>query len=63
MIIEVEFPEDDAVFLMELFERMPYVRILPPKTDAEVAERERVAMFRKQLYHSYGKVDPTQKDV
>ena len=63
MIIEVEFPEDDAVFLMELFERMPNFRILPPKTDAEVAERERVATFRKQLYHSYGKVDPTQKDV
>jgi uncharacterized protein YutE (UPF0331/DUF86 family) len=62
MIIEVEFPEEDAVFLMELFERMPNVRILPPKTDAEAAEREQVAAFRKQLYHSYGKADPLQKD-
>ena len=39
---------------------MPGIRILPPKTAAEAAERERVAAFRKQLYHSYGQPDPLQ---
>ncbi|WP_035564497.1 hypothetical protein [Hymenobacter sp. IS2118] len=61
MLVEVEFPEEDAVFLMELFERMPNVRILPPKTSDEVMLREKIGAFRQQLYHSYGQIDPLQE--
>lgn len=56
-LIELEFPDEDAVFMLELLERMPGVRILPPATEEEAAERQRVAEFRQRLYHSYGK-DP-----
>lgn len=56
-LIEVEFPDEDAVFMLELLERMPGVRIRPPATDAEAAERQPIAEFRQRLYHSYGK-DP-----
>jgi|GEM_PF-3915916 len=45
-LIEVEFPDEDAVFMLELLERMPGVRILPPATEAEAAERQRIAEFR-----------------
>jgi hypothetical protein len=54
-LIEVEFPDEDAVFMLELLERMPGVRILPPATEAEAAERQRITEFRQRLYHSYGK--------
>ncbi|MFD2787474.1 hypothetical protein [Hymenobacter rubripertinctus] len=62
MIVELEFPDDDAVFMMELIERMPGVRILPPTTEPEAAKRERVAAFRKQLYHSHNQPDPLQSE-
>jgi len=54
-LIEVEFPDEDAVFMLELLEWMPGVRIRPPATEAEAAERQRIAEFRQRLYHSYGK--------
>jgi len=54
-LIEVEFPDEDAVFMLELLERMPGVRIRPPATAAEAAERQRIAEFRQRLYHSYSK--------
>lgn len=56
-LIEIEFPDEDAVFVTELLERFPYVRILPPATEAEAAERRRIAEFRQRLYHGYG-TDP-----
>ena len=57
-LIELEFPDEDAVFMLE---RMPGVRIRPPATDAEAAERQRIAEFRQRLYHSYGK-DPLAEE-
>jgi hypothetical protein len=60
-LIEVEFPDEDAVFMLELLERMPGVRIRPPATAAEAAERQRIAEFRQRLYHSYGK-DPLAEE-
>lgn len=56
-LIEIEFPDEDAVFITELLARFPYVRILPPATEAEATERRRIVEFRQRLYHSYGK-DP-----
>ncbi len=60
-LIEVEFPDEDAVFMLELLERMPGVRIRPPTTDAEAAEQQRIAEFRQRLYHSFGK-DPLAEE-
>ncbi len=51
--VEVEFPDEDAVFIMELLERLPGVTILPPRTEAEAAERQHVAEHRAKLYGSY----------
>ena len=54
-LIELEFPDEDAVFMLELLERMPGVRILPPATEEEATERQRVVEFRQRLYHSNSK--------
>lgn len=56
-LIELEFPAKDAVFITELLERFPNVRILPPATATEAIERQRVVEFRQRLYHRYDK-DP-----
>jgi hypothetical protein len=53
----LEVPDEDAAFVLEFLKRLPSVRILPPATEAEAAELQRVEEFRQKRYHGYGK-DP-----
>ncbi len=51
----LEVPEEDAAFVLEFLKRLPSVRILPPATEADTAELQRVEELRQKRYHSYGK--------
>ena len=42
----LEVPDEDAAFVLEFLKRLASVRILPPATEAEAAELQRVEEFR-----------------